>query len=359
MERMHSDHFQMQHLVYEHTHRYQLLSRIAYGHVVDCACGIGYSSEVLAAAGVQSYQGFDIDEQAIQHAIERFATDGRQFAVASILSLPLGNASVDTFLSLETLEHLHEPQRAVREVARVLKADGIFAGSVPTRFYDERCHDVYGPNPYHVTRFDADEIVQLLRTEFEHVWLGVVSLDLVSIARPVRGAAAGSAEWVGNSKWGETKYGSFIFVASRKPVDELVSKLLPQQYAVLHGMPTVEVDAEHTMPLYKTIAEIEGLVQDRDAALRRLEVMIQDRDAALRRLEIMVQDRDGALRRTEEMIRDRDAAIRSNEQMINDRDALIAQLERMVADRDAAIASNEKLIEERDALLRARDTPTD
>ncbi|WP_175966863.1 class I SAM-dependent methyltransferase [Burkholderia sp. BCC0322] len=344
MERMHSDHFQMQHLVYEHTHRYQLLSRIASGHVVDCACGIGYASEIMAAAGVQSYHGFDIDEQSVQQAVERFATDGRQFTVGSILSLPLADASVDTFLSLETLEHLQEPQQAIREVARVLKADGIFAGSVPTRSYDERCHEVYGPNPYHVTRFDADEIVQLLHTGFEHVWLGVVSLDVVSIVRPVPGAnaSAGSAEWVGNSKWDATKYGSFVFVASRKPVDALIRKLLPQQCAVLHGMPTVEVDAEQTMPLYKTISEIEALVQDRDAALGRSEGMIRDRDAAIRRME--------------EMIRDRDAAIRSNEQMINDRDALIAQLERMVSDRDAAIASNEKLINERDALLRATRT---
>ncbi|KUY67430.1 class I SAM-dependent methyltransferase [Burkholderia cepacia] len=340
MERMHSDHFQMQHLVYEHTHRYQLFSRIAYGHVVDCACGIGYASEIMAAAGVQSYQGFDIDEQSVQQAAERFAAAGRQFAVGSILSLPLEDASVDTFLSLETLEHLQEPQLAIHEITRVLKPDGIFAGSVPTRLYDERCHEVYGPNPYHVTRFDADEIVQLLRTGFEHVWLGVVSLDVVSIARPVPEANAGSAEWVGNSKWDASKYGSFIFVASHKPVEELIRKLLPQQCVVMHGMPAVEVDAEQTMPLYKTIAEIEGLVRDRDAALARSESMIQDRDAALRRME--------------EMIRDRDAAIRSNEQMINDRDVLIAQLERMVSDRDAAIASNEKLIDERDALLRAR-----
>ncbi|AQQ48925.1 class I SAM-dependent methyltransferase [Burkholderia cenocepacia] len=342
MERMHSDHFQMQHLVYEHTHRYQLLSRIAYGHVVDCACGIGYASEIMAAAGVRSYHGFDIDEQSVQLAVQRFAADGRQFTVGSILSLPLEDASVDTFLSLETLEHLREPQRAIHEITRVLKADGIFMGSVPTRSYDERCHEVYGPNPYHVTRFDADEIVQLLRTGFEYVWLGVISLDVVSIVRPVPAANAGPAEWVGNSKWDATKYGSFIFVASHQPVDELVRKLLPQQCAVLHGLPTVEMDAEQTMPLYKTITEIEGLVRDRDAALDRSEGMIRDRDAALHRME--------------EMIRDRDAAIRSNEQMINDRDALIAQLERMVADRDAAIASNEKLINERDALLRAKRT---
>ncbi|KVG84868.1 methyltransferase type 11 [Burkholderia ubonensis] len=338
MERMHSDHLQMQSLAYEHLHRYQLLSRIAYGHVVDCACGIGYASEILAAAGIESYRGFDVDEQSVQYASERFARDGCQFNVGSILSLPLEDASVDTFLSLETLEHLREPQLAVREIARVLKADGIFAGSVPTRFYDDRCHAVYGPNPHHVTRFDADELTQLLCSGFEHVWLGVVSFDVVSIARPTPDANVSSAEWICDSKWSPMNYGSFIFVASRKPVDELIRRLLPQQLAVLHGMPKVEVDAEQTMPLYKTIAETESLVKDRDVALCKVEDMLRDRDAALLRME--------------EMIRDRDAAIRSNERMINERDTLITQLERMISDRDEAIASNERMIDERDALLR-------
>ncbi len=327
MERLHSSHFMMQHLLHEHQHRYALLARIAYGDVVDCACGVGYAATILNHRAVRSYRGFDIDAEAIASAQTHYQREGCRFEQGSITDLPLPDHSVDTFAALETLEHLHDPATAITEVARVLKPDGFFFGTVPTRFYDERCEHVYGVNPYHVTRFDAEDINAALKAHFSYVWLGRISFDLVSITRAIGSAAAAEtvAElWVDQAAQDE-QYGSFLFVAAHRPVDALVAAMLPAGPTVQYAMPKVEVDAEQVMPLYATIHQQIAHIEAHVVAQQKMNHMIGDRDVAIASNEVMIHERDETIKRLEQMCADRDAAIKSNETMIQERDALIAR----------------------------------
>lgn len=52
-------------------------------------------------------------------------------ARASVYDLPFADGSFDCVIISEVLEHLHEDDRALTEISRVLKAGGVLAASVP------------------------------------------------------------------------------------------------------------------------------------------------------------------------------------------------------------------------------------
>lgn len=181
MERIENDLLKLQFLREEHHQRYQYVASFAKGVVVDCACGIGYSAPiVLSNPAVVSYTGLDVDREAIAYAQEHNTTDSR-FEYGSILALPFDDCSVDTFISLETLEHLEQPELAIAEVKRVLKPNGIFICSVPTKDYENFCVSLYGPNPYHIQAFSLEALKTLLQAQFSHVDIAVIAQELVSI----------------------------------------------------------------------------------------------------------------------------------------------------------------------------------
>ncbi|MDP1850210.1 MAG: class I SAM-dependent methyltransferase, partial [Solirubrobacteraceae bacterium] len=102
----------------EHLARYRLAARLAPGRdVLDAACGEGYGSAMLAAAGAASVVGIDIDAATVAHARERHGIDARQGDVGR---LPFDDATFGLVVSFETIEHVAEPERALDEFRRVL-----------------------------------------------------------------------------------------------------------------------------------------------------------------------------------------------------------------------------------------------
>lgn len=97
--------------------------------VIDCACGDGYGSDVLNSSGMNVI-GYDILDDLVDIAIGR----GVEAGVANICNLPCGNEMADVFVCSETLEHLdkHELTKAVDEIKRVTKKNGIICITVPS-----------------------------------------------------------------------------------------------------------------------------------------------------------------------------------------------------------------------------------
>lgn len=61
----------------DHLARYRFASRSAAGKdVLDIACGVGYGSELLMAAGAKSYTGVDINADEIAYARETYGSSG-------------------------------------------------------------------------------------------------------------------------------------------------------------------------------------------------------------------------------------------------------------------------------------------
>lgn len=151
-------------ILYEHFHRYAWASRwVADREVLDCACGEGYGSALLARHAAR-VDGVDIDAESIEHARSRYVADHLEFHLASALDLPFENDRFDAVVSFETLEHLAEQEELLDEFRRVLRPEGFLLLSSPDRktYSDESGYD----NPFHVRELYRDEFEALLSRHF-------------------------------------------------------------------------------------------------------------------------------------------------------------------------------------------------
>jgi ubiquinone/menaquinone biosynthesis C-methylase UbiE len=146
---------------WEHVYRYRFAARFVRGRrALDIACGEGYGTASLAAAGAASVVGIDASPEACEHARRKYRVDARAGRAEDI---PLPDESVDVVVSFETIEHVEEPRRFVEECHRVLSPGGTLIVSTPNR-------PVYSPqgkhNRFHVSEMDEEEFRSLLETRF-------------------------------------------------------------------------------------------------------------------------------------------------------------------------------------------------
>ena len=85
-----------------------------------------------ASHGVSAY-GIDISEPTIHQARAAFLAAPLHAARADVRDIPFQDASFDAVYSMGTIEHFDETQRAVNEIARVLKPGGRAIVGVPNR----------------------------------------------------------------------------------------------------------------------------------------------------------------------------------------------------------------------------------
>lgn len=129
-----------------HVARYEFAARFAAGRTaVDCACGTGYGSAILADAGARAVTGVDLSDEAVAYARAHHARPAARFVVADAMTWA-PDAAPDLWVSLETIEHLPDPAAYVRAVARRLVPGGLLVASVPTTVSTDG-------NPYHLTDF--------------------------------------------------------------------------------------------------------------------------------------------------------------------------------------------------------------
>lgn len=150
---------------YEHWHRYAAVAPIAAGkRVLDAACGEGYGSFLLARSAA-AVTGVDVSDEAIAHAVQRYASANLRFVAGSVTKLPVADASVDLVVSFETIEHLAAQVEMLAQFRRVLAPGGVLVISSPNR-------PVYNEggvaNPYHVRELDRSELATLLSPDFPH-----------------------------------------------------------------------------------------------------------------------------------------------------------------------------------------------
>ncbi|MGH8573877.1 MAG: class I SAM-dependent methyltransferase [Gammaproteobacteria bacterium] len=155
----------------EHLVRYLLATELAGSRrVLDAACGEGYGTGLLAAAGARSVTGLDLDERTIAQARARYP--GADFVVGDALQLPFDDDAFDLVVSFETIEHLRDPERLLDEFARVTRDDGLLVISTPNK------HRYLVENEFHHRELAHEEFVALLSARFssvavllQHNWL--------------------------------------------------------------------------------------------------------------------------------------------------------------------------------------------
>ncbi len=130
--------------------------------VLDVACGSGYGSNYLARKGAKKVFGTDIDKVPLEIARKNYSTPNLEFVQGSVLELPFPDNFFDVVVSFETIEHLTETKKYIKEIKRVLKKGGTFICSTPNIKYTEHPE-------YHVREFYPSEFFSLIEKNFGNV----------------------------------------------------------------------------------------------------------------------------------------------------------------------------------------------
>jgi 2-polyprenyl-3-methyl-5-hydroxy-6-metoxy-1,4-benzoquinol methylase len=116
--------------------------------IVEFGCGDGsLLMEVANALNIRDVYGVDIDEMALKKAtgkgIKAFKVDLNNDP------LPFKDGFFDVVLMEEVIEHLVNPDNAIKEASRVLKAEGLFLLSTPNlAWWVNRLALLLGYQPY-------------------------------------------------------------------------------------------------------------------------------------------------------------------------------------------------------------------
>ena len=181
----------------EHIDRYTFaLGYVKGKRVLDAACGTGYGTRLLAQVA-DRVTGIDISPTAINHARKQYPVVALDFIEGDVLSLPFTDSSFDVVVSFETVEHIKEYQKFIRECRRVLTPNGILICSTPNSKISSP--DGVVKNPYHVIEFDPVRFTDLLLGDFALVEMyGQNDIDFLKVT--ICGCIAKIKDFLGVNK---------------------------------------------------------------------------------------------------------------------------------------------------------------
>jgi ubiquinone/menaquinone biosynthesis C-methylase UbiE len=118
---------------------FELLQSYAKGVILDAGCGTGiHLGKLVSLKEVEAAIGVDVGKPGLVYGESNFPSV--QFIKASLYQLPFPDNYFDLVYSLDVVEHLDEPQKAIQELKRVCKPKGVIYLQTPNypikRFYD-------------------------------------------------------------------------------------------------------------------------------------------------------------------------------------------------------------------------------
>lgn len=127
------------------------------GPVLDLGCGVGHSYRELSP---RTTVGVDLDPATL-------VGQDRETVQADMRRLPLADASFQSVISVQSLEHVPDPERALAEVVRVLAPGGRAIFVTPNRLTFGRPDEII--DPYHYVEYDAAQLRELCAPFFSAV----------------------------------------------------------------------------------------------------------------------------------------------------------------------------------------------
>jgi SAM-dependent methyltransferase len=145
-----------------------IAARVAGRRVVDMACGEGYGSDVLAAAGAASVVGVDANPEAHEHARLRYVRPNLRFERGLVESFA---EPCDIVVFLQTIEHVRDAGAILEHFKSMLGAGGVACVSTPNLLTLAPPGAEKSDNPWHVREYRAAEFRALCEGHFERVEL--------------------------------------------------------------------------------------------------------------------------------------------------------------------------------------------
>lgn len=139
-----------------------IAERCAGLRVADLACGEGYGSELLAARAAEVI-GVDANPEAFEHARRKYRRENLRFRRELVEEF---DVPCDAIVFLQTIEHIHHPDRLLERIARLAPRAYI---STPNRLTLAPAGAEKSDNPWHLREYDADEYRALLAPHFARV----------------------------------------------------------------------------------------------------------------------------------------------------------------------------------------------
>jgi SAM-dependent methyltransferase len=141
-----------------HRAEYRLCaSLLGDGRVLDLGCGTGHSwQELLPRETV----GVDLEASALQG-------QARETHRADMRALPFEAGAFDAVVSIQSIEHVPDPERVLAEVVRVLRPAGRAVFVTPNRLTFGRPDEII--DPYHYVEYDPRELRRLCERFFDSV----------------------------------------------------------------------------------------------------------------------------------------------------------------------------------------------
>jgi len=139
-----------------HLDRYRFAAtQITGGRILDIACGVGYGTSLLFDSASECHYalGVDTDQEAITYARSRYQKQGMVFELSDAMTFT-SQEFFDSIITLETIEHLPDPQGFLKHLTSLLRPGGKLIASVPTT-------PTVDANPYHLHDFTEQSFRQM------------------------------------------------------------------------------------------------------------------------------------------------------------------------------------------------------
>ncbi len=147
----------------EHVQRYAFAGKYAKEKsVLDIACGAGYGSHLLLAAGAATVTGVDISREAIEFATNHYEQDKMRFITGD--AEHFNDGTYDLIVSFETLEHLEKRQSFLENICALLNEGGLLIISTPNKTITSPLRPASKiRNKYHAYEYLEEEFVSALQ----------------------------------------------------------------------------------------------------------------------------------------------------------------------------------------------------
>jgi SAM-dependent methyltransferase len=141
-----------------------IAQRCAGLRVVDLASGEGYGTDLLAREAAEVI-GVDANPEAYEHSRSRYRRPNLSFRRGLVEDF---DQPRDAVVFLQTIEHIHHPERLLERIAEVAPLAYI---STPNRLTLAPPGAEKSDNPWHLREYDAEEYRRLLEPHFGRVEL--------------------------------------------------------------------------------------------------------------------------------------------------------------------------------------------